>query len=168
MEGMSVNLVKLGLEETLEPTLLLQASIAHEKGILLSNSIEKNIMVIADSDMLELVVRNLVSNAIKFTPAGGRIDISSEIHGHECWIKVHDTGVGIAKSNYLNIFSLHAESTYGTNNEKGVGLGLVLCKEFISMQNGKIWVESTLNIGTTFYVSLELAAHAELFPVHLN
>lgn len=168
MDGISVKLIRLDLDHALEPTLLLQSSLAEEKGILLHNRVDKHIQVIADSDMLELVIRNLVSNAIKFTPPGGEISISSEIHGYECWIKVEDNGIGIAKANFNKIFSLQSESTYGTNREKGVGLGLVLCKEYIVAQKGRIWVESAANAGTTFFISLELAAHADLFPLHLN
>lgn len=164
MEGVTVNLVELDLAEALEPTLLMQAGLAEEKGIALNNLVEKDIMVIADMDMLELVIRNLVNNSIKFTAMDGEINITSENHGHECWIKVQDNGVGISKKNEQNIFSLQSESTYGTNNEKGVGLGLVLCKEFILLQHGKIWVESTVGIGTAFFISLKLAPKTELAP----
>lgn len=156
MDGVSVNLTTLDLQETLESTILLQASLAEEKGILINNLIREGIQVIADHDMLELVIRNLINNAIKFTPFGGEINISSEDHGNECWISVRDNGVGITKTNEQNIFSLQSESTYGTNNEKGVGLGLVLCKEFILLQNGRIWVESEPEVGTTFFISLML------------
>jgi two-component system sensor histidine kinase/response regulator len=168
MDGVNVNLVKLELKETLEPTLLLQASLAEAKGIVLNNHLHQHTRVIADSNMLELVIRNLVNNAIKFTPFGGEINVSSEVHGYECWIKVQDNGVGITKTNELNIFSMQSESTYGTNNEKGVGLGLVLCKEFVALQHGRIWLNSTVDVGTTFFVSMELAAHADLFPLSLN
>lgn len=159
MEGVSVNLVKLDLFNTLEDTLLMQKSIAWEKNITLHNAIYQELQVFADTDMLELVIRNLVNNAIKFTPIDGEISVSTLIKGQECWIKVEDNGVGIAKTDYLNIFSLHSHSTYGTNNEKGVGLGLVLCKEFVNMQKGKIWVESEPGSGTVFYVSLPLISH---------
>ena len=168
MEGVNVRLIRLDLAKGLETTLLLQTSLAEEKGLILNNRIQQNIQVIADSDMMELIIRNLINNAIKFTSPGGEITISSEIHGLECWIKIEDTGVGIARQDYDNIFSLHSESTYGTNREKGVGLGLVLCKEFITMQHGRIWLESTLNVGTTFFVSINLSAKADLFPLHLN
>ncbi|MDO7744791.1 MAG: HAMP domain-containing histidine kinase, partial [Pedobacter sp.] len=156
MDGMKVKQVKLDLAETLDPTLLLQASIAEEKAILLHNRLGSNITLFADHDMLELVVRNLVNNAIKFTPSGGEITISAEIHGEDCWILIRDTGVGIKKSKHKDIFTLQSSSTFGTNNEKGVGLGLVLCKEFITVQQGKIWMESTVGIGTTFFISLRL------------
>lgn len=168
MEGVNVRMIRLDLAKVLETTLLLQTSLAEEKGLILNNRIQQNVQVIADRDMMELIIRNLINNAIKFTPAGGKINVSSEIHGLECWIKIEDTGVGIARQDYDNIFSLHSESTYGTNQEKGVGLGLVLCKEFIAMQQGRIWVESTLNVGTTFFVSINLSAKADLFPLHLN
>ena len=160
MEGVTVNLVHLDLAEALEPTLLMQAGLAEEKGIALNNLVEKDIKVIADIDMLELVIRNLVNNAIKFTAVDGEINISAENRGNECWIKVQDSGVGITKKNEQHIFSLQSESTYGTNNEKGVGLGLVLCKEFILLQQGKIWVESTVGVGTSFFISLKLAPPA--------
>ena len=156
MNGVVVNLITLNVAETLESTLLMQASLAEEKNITLNNLIDAEISVIADADMLELVIRNLVNNAIKFTAFDGEITISTEIQDKECRIKVQDNGVGIAKADYQNVFSLNSESTYGTNNEKGVGLGLVLCKEFVNMQKGKIWVESRLNEGTCFYVSLDL------------
>lgn len=156
MAGTKVKMVKLDLAKTLEATLLLQASIAEEKAIILHNNLREGIELIADRDMLELVVRNLVNNAIKFTPSGGEIIVSYELRGDECWIMVKDNGIGIAKAAYKDIFSLHAPSTYGTNNEKGVGLGLVLCKEFISAQKGNIWVESTIDVGTTFFISLGL------------
>jgi two-component system sensor histidine kinase/response regulator len=156
MDGVTVNLTTLDLQKTLESTILLQASLAEEKGILINNLIQEDKQVIADHDMLELVIRNLINNAIKFTSFGGEINISSEDHGSECWICVQDNGVGITKTNEQNIFSLQSESTYGTNNEKGVGLGLVLCKEFILLQRGKIWVESEPGVGTTFFISLKL------------
>ncbi|WP_052496393.1 sensor histidine kinase [Pedobacter lusitanus] len=168
MEGVNVRLTRLDLARALESTLLLQTSLAEEKGLILTNRIQHNVHVIADSDMMELIIRNLINNAIKFTPPGGIITVSSEIHGQECWIRIEDTGIGIAKKDYDNIFSLHSEITYGTNKEKGVGLGLVLCKEFITMQHGRIWVESTLNVGTVFFVSINLSPRADLFPLHLN
>lgn len=168
MEGASVKLLVLNLEWALETTLLLQTSLAEEKGLILNNKLLPNLYVIADSDMLELIVRNLLNNAIKFTPPGGQITISSEVHGKECWIKIQDTGIGIDKVDFGHIFSLNSQSTYGTNQEKGVGLGLVLCKEFIELQEGRIWVESTLNVGTTFFISLQISSQNDLFALHLN
>ena len=168
MEGASVKMLVLNLEWALETTLLLQTSLAEEKGLILNNRLQQNMFVIADNDMLELIVRNLLNNAIKFTPPGGQITISSEVHGKECWIKIQDTGIGIDKVDFDHIFSLNSQSTYGTNQEKGVGLGLVLCKEFIELQEGRIWVESTLNVGTTFFISLQISSQNDLFALHLN
>ncbi|RAJ29582.1 signal transduction histidine kinase [Pedobacter cryoconitis] len=168
MEGAIVKMLVLNLEWALETTLLLQTSLAEEKGLILNNKLLQNLYVIADNDMLELIVRNLLNNAIKFTPPGGQITISSEVHGKECWIKIQDTGIGIDTVDFDRIFSLNSQSTYGTNQEKGVGLGLVLCKEFIELQEGRIWVESTLNVGTTFFVSLQISSQNDLFALHLN
>ena len=153
---------------TLETTLIMQKSIAEEKNIVLTNAIDEGLRVVADTDMLELVIRNLVNNAIKFTPFDGEIKVSTSIQGQECWISVADNGVGIAKTDYLNIFSLSSQSTYGTNQEKGVGLGLVLCKEFVQIQQGRIWVESELGSGTVFYVSLPLVSHKDVIEMDLN
>jgi two-component system sensor histidine kinase/response regulator len=104
--------------------------------------------------MLQLVLRNLVGNAIKFTPFGGKIEISAEMTGIECKVTVKDSGIGIAYAQQPGIFSLKAESTFGTNNEKGVGLGLLLCKEFIERQGGRISFESTPGQGSSFFILL--------------
>jgi two-component system sensor histidine kinase/response regulator len=168
MDGVNVNLIEQDLLHTLETTLIMQKSIAEEKNIVLTNAIDEGLRVVADTDMLELVIRNLVNNAIKFTPFDGEIKVSTSIQGQECWISVADNGVGIAKTDYLNIFSLSSQSTYGTNQEKGVGLGLVLCKEFVQIQQGRIWVESELGSGTVFYVSLPLVSHKDVIEMDLN
>jgi signal transduction histidine kinase len=102
--------------------------------------------------MLQLVVRNLVSNAIKFTQVGGVIDISTEMVLNEYKISVRDNGNGIAFDQQADIFSLRAKSTFGTGNEKGVGLGLLLCKEFTEQQGGRIGFESTPGKGSTFFI----------------
>lgn len=168
MEGTTVRMMNLNLRNNLESTVRMKTGIASEKSIALHNKLQKDVELIADGDMLQLVIRNILSNAIKFTPSGGEITISSEIHGKECWIIIQDTGVGISSTTGRDIFSMQSGSTYGTNNEKGVGLGLVLCKEFIDVQNGRIWMESTVGVGTTFFVSLDLTGHGELFTMNLN
>lgn len=157
MDGVAVNLVLLELGKVLEPTISMQSILAAEKSIVINNQISTAIKVTADHDMLELIIRNLISNAIKFTPVGGQITLSTTRVGDECWITVKDNGVGMTKATAINIFTMQSSSTYGTNNEKGVGLGLVLCKEFIGLQQGSIWVESDLGLGSTFFISLKLA-----------
>ncbi|MDB5014598.1 MAG: His Kinase (phospho-acceptor) protein [Daejeonella sp.] len=155
MEGVKVKLIKVNLADTLKNTLFVQANIAKQKGVTIQNNLEKHIWLIADQDMLQLVIRNLVNNAIKFTSHGGVITLSSQILEGNCVISVTDNGVGIPYGRQKDIFSLKGESTYGTKKEKGVGLGLLLCQEFIQLQKGKIWLESEPGVRTAFYVSLK-------------
>jgi len=156
MKGVTVKLIKIDLKYVLKSIFDIHKGIAAEKGIQLTNQLNNGVYITADEDMLQLVVRNLVSNAIKFTAPGGEIVVSDEVMGDECRILVKDNGIGIPFEEQANIFSLKVSSVYGTKNEKGVGLGLVLCKEFTELQNGKIGFESTPGIGSTFYVNFKL------------
>ena len=115
-------------------------------------------MVLADRDMLQLVIRNLVNNAVKFTEPGGQIGIDAKIQDGICLITISDTGKGIPFEMQKDLFSLAIKSTFGTQNEKGVGLGLSLCKEFTELQNGTIRFESEPGKGTRFFISFKLAS----------
>ena len=157
MDQMSVKLTVVNLQEALRETLNLQGKIADRKGITLDYEIDPKLKVIADNDMLQLVVRNLVNNAIKFTNPQGRVAIKGYTDGNKCKLEVSDTGKGIPAEMQADIFRPKHEATYGTMNEKGVGLGLVLCKEFIERQNGSIGFRSVVNEGTSFYITLPLA-----------
>lgn len=108
----------------------------------------------ADPNMIQSVVRNLLTNAIKFTPAGGTITIRAKGEGKEFVISISDNGVGIPPARRHQIFTLENITTLGTQQESGTGLGLVLCKEFVEKNKGRIWFESEENKGTTFYFSL--------------
>ncbi len=108
----------------------------------------------ADRSMFEIVVQNLLANALKFCKRGDTITISNHISNGSCIISIADTGIGISKQNIEKLFKSNSFTTVGTNNEKGTGLGLSICKELVELNNGKIWVESTVNVGTTFYVQL--------------
>ena len=108
----------------------------------------------ADRSMIEIVIQNLLSNAIKFCKAGDIITVSNHISNGNCIISVADTGVGIAEENIDKLFKSNTFTTIGTKNEKGTGLGLSICKELVELNKGQIWVESTLNVGSTFYVQL--------------
>lgn len=156
MEGVVVKLSNLNLGGVLNNTLEMERVIALKKGITLTYFINPSITVEADSDMLQLVVRNLVSNAIKFTQAGGTVDISTEIVRNECLLKIKDNGIGIAFEQQSDIFSLKAKSTFGTSNEKGVGLGLLLCKEFTELQGGRIGFNSASGKGSTFFIYMPI------------
>jgi signal transduction histidine kinase len=114
-----------------------------------------NINLLADEDMIKVVIRNLVSNAIKFTRPGGDIEIMAEIIHSELLVIFSDNGVGIPASRINNLFDISKiETTQGTSNEKGTGLGLMLCKEFVEKHGGKIWVESIENKGSQFKFTL--------------
>ena len=108
----------------------------------------------ADKSMFEIVIQNLLANAVKFCKKGDTITISNQISKDSCIISIADTGIGISKKNLDKLFSENSFSTVGTDNEKGTGLGLSICKELVELNGGKIWVESTVNVGSTFYVQL--------------
>jgi ligand-binding sensor domain-containing protein/signal transduction histidine kinase len=131
--------------------------IARQKSIIIKKAFPPNIHVYADKDMISTIFRNLISNAIKFTKDGGEIIVSAEERQNEVIGSVSDNGIGIEETRLINLFRLdELYSTADTNDEKGTGLGLILCKEFVEKHGGKIWVESTVGIGTSFYFSLPL------------
>lgn len=152
MEGAAVHLIKLNLLSTLKSTLETGKMLAAKKSISLNYEIDPDITVAADKDMLQLVVRNLINNAVKFTPDGGIISISAQVILNECKITVNDNGKGIEQDKKEKIFFATSDPTFGTNNEKGVGLGLLLCKEFIERQGGRIGFESTFGSGSSFFI----------------
>lgn len=154
MDGVNVKLGYVNLRDALFNTIELEKAIALKKGISLIAELDWNISIVADSDMLQLVVRNLISNAIKFTQNGGNITFKAKQIGSECWLIIRDNGIGMSAEKLDELFSLRAQSTVGTANEKGVGLGLMLCKEFTELQGGRIWAESVADEGTAFFVSM--------------
>lgn len=156
MDGVTIKLVPIDLKEILMDIFKTYKPIAAEKKVRIAARLNAGILISADKDMFQLIIRNLIDNAIKFTNPGDQITISDEITGGDCSIIIKDNGIGIPVERQGSIFSLKAASTYGTKNEKGVGLGLVLCKEYTELQNGKIAFESTPGVGTTFYVSFKL------------
>ena len=128
---------------------------AQQKSITLSGKTTSNIMVFADKDMVSLILRNLVSNAIKFTNPGGMIVISAEQNQDELTMSVSDNGVGMTNETMKKLFRIaENKSTAGTQNETGTGLGLILCKEFVEKQGGRIWVESEPGTGSSFRFTL--------------
>jgi signal transduction histidine kinase len=105
----------------------------------------------ADKDMLNTIIRNLLGNAIKFTHKNGKISINARKNGNFITVSVKDTGIGIPQKNVDMLFRIDIQYTSkGTNKEAGTGLGLLLCKEFVEKHGGKIWVESSLGQGSEF------------------
>lgn len=128
---------------------------AEEKNITVHNTIDDSITALGDRNMIAAVIRNLLSNAVKFTHSGGEITLSAEERATHVNYRVADTGVGIPPEHMDRLFKIDgALSTPGTNNEKGTGLGLILCKEFIEKNKGAITVESTPGKGTVFTFTL--------------
>lgn len=148
--GVKVKLEKLNIFESLEMSLSAQQSLGEEKDIQLYNEIDPQLHILADLEMLRLVIRNLINNAIKFTQKGGTVRIGTRLTNEQVTLFVSDNGIGISKEKQEKIFALETGSTYGTNNEKGVGLGLILCKEFTELQGGKISYSSNTDQGSTF------------------
>jgi signal transduction histidine kinase len=142
-----------GILETIE---LLQGA-AVKKNIRITVAASEEIRVFADVNMFSTVIRNLVANAIKFTHERGHIAINLLKEDNFCEISIRDNGVGISEENIQKIFRIDSNhSTQGTNGEKGTGLGLILCKEFIEKHNGKIKVESVVGKGTRIIFTLPL------------
>jgi ligand-binding sensor domain-containing protein/signal transduction histidine kinase len=129
---------------------------ARDKNIILENLIPNGTLVMADKNMIDLVLRNLVSNAIKFCKSEDNIQIDSKILQQFVQVSVIDSGIGIAPENQKRLFDNYSFSTQGTANEKGTGLGLVLCKEFVEKNGGKIWVESEIGKGSIFHFTLPM------------
>ncbi|HAF28763.1 MAG TPA: hypothetical protein DCG75_06915 [Bacteroidales bacterium] len=128
---------------------------ATQKQITITVSKKDQIKYFADKNMIYTVLRNLISNAIKFTNSGGEILIKTIQDKDANIICVSDSGVGISQENIKKLFKLkETHSTKGTNDEKGSGLGLILCKDFIEKHEGKIWVESKEGKGSSFYFSI--------------
>jgi signal transduction histidine kinase len=126
---------------------------SEKKGIRIEDQSLRD-FVYADRSMVEIIVQNLLTNAVKFCEAGDTITIENHISNGNSLISIGDTGVGITKENQEELFKNNSFTTIGTKNEKGTGLGLTICKELVELNHGKIWVESTKNIGSTFYVEL--------------
>ncbi len=135
------------------------SAIANAKEIELINRIEGKFDIFADEDMIKTVLRNLISNAIKFTYTGGQVELSLADSGDYWTIYVKDNGKGIPKDLQTHLLkSDEYITTYGTHNEKGSGLGLILCRDFIRMNKGKLHFCSQEGIGTTFYFTIPKAS----------
>lgn len=148
---------ELQLSSLLEDLTVFCKPIAQSKSIHLNTLFEKDIVFKADKKMMDTILRNLVSNAIKFTYINGKIEIKVRLSNNSIVFSIADTGIGIEPEYLTKLFEVDCPlSKRGTNDEKGTGLGLILCKEFVEKHNGKIWVESKLNTGSTFSFSIPL------------
>jgi two-component system, sensor histidine kinase and response regulator len=152
---MEYNPVFLDLIALVKEVSALMNAYSLKKSITILQKFPRNAAVIADKAMISTVLRNLISNAIKFTNTDGEIIISVEQNQKEVIVSVADNGIGISPNMVNKLFRIdESYSTFGTQNEQGTGLGLILCKEFIEKHGGKIWVETELDIGSTFYFTI--------------
>ena len=152
---MNYNPEPIELQAIITEVIELLTDPAKQKDIAISSSIPDNLIVFADKTMISTVLRNLVSNAIKFTNSGGQVNISALQVDDELLVSISDNGVGIKKEAIPNLFMIaESKSTSGTNKETGTGLGLILCKEFVVKHGGRIWTESEEGVGSTFKFTL--------------
>jgi signal transduction histidine kinase/Tfp pilus assembly protein PilF len=153
---LTLNIEKLDVSELLENSLSPYMAVASEKSIEVSQKAERDIFVFADKTTISICLSNIFNNAIKFTPEGGKIEIVALQNQGVIEIRVTDNGVGMNQETVDKLFRLDkVHSTPGTKGEKGTGLGLILCKDFIDKNNGKIEVISSPGEGSTFIVSLK-------------
>lgn len=158
MDKMSLQAGSVELKNIVNENIELLGSIQNKK-IKMVNAVPANAIGYADSNTINLVIRNLLTNAIKFTNDGGEITIAAEAKGNEWVVSVRDNGIGMSDEIQKKLFDkINPYSTRGTANEKGTGLGLILCKEFVEKNGGRIWVESKENSGSTFWFTLPKAS----------
>ncbi|MDR1154211.1 MAG: HAMP domain-containing histidine kinase [Bacteroidales bacterium] len=162
LKGLEPIFDNVDLQKIIDECINLYRMQVEQKHIVIDNSLKTTVHVCADVEMLKVILRNLISNALKFTHPGGIITIKAMTKENHAIISVKDTGVGISPENQAKMFAVANFTTPGTEKEKGTGLGLMLCKDFVEHNHGKIWLDSKVNVGTTFYFSIPLAG--EQFP----
>lgn len=154
---MELELSEFDLDSTIENTLILMRERAQRRGITLARTIDDRLGIIrADERKVKQVLLNLLSNALKFTPEGGRIDVRGAAHDGSAEISVTDTGVGIAPEDQETVFEEFRQVGTAYKKVEGTGLGLAISRKFIELHGGKIWVMSRVGSGSTFCFSLPL------------
>lgn len=156
--SMQANIQHHSINEIINECITLMKESAIRKEISISCKTSDILYVNCDKEMTKAVIRNLISNAIKFSHTKGYISIDTTKNAEYVTVTIRDNGVGISNENIQHLFKVAKNnSTPGTTNEKGTGLGLVLCKEFIQLQGGTIWVESEIDKGSKFHFTVPIA-----------
>jgi len=147
----------LNLSRIVEQSIGILSEVSKLKSIVINIDIPDDLTVLADPNMLQIILNNLLSNAIKFTPEKGNISISAKIIDNLAEILIADSGIGMDEERISHLFRIDINvSRPGTNGEPSTGLGLCLCKEFVEKQGGEIWVESEVGKGSKFYFTLPI------------
>lgn len=155
--GLELSPTTFSISQIISKNILLLKGNSRQKNIKIKPPVNSNLECYADEKMITVVVRNLIHNAIKFSPDNSVIDINAEIIGDSLRISVKDRGIGIAKEQQDLLFKVkNKKHAIGNSTESGTGLGLVLCKEFVELNKGEIWVESELNQGACFYFTIPI------------
>jgi signal transduction histidine kinase len=164
-KGIRINKKNIDLCKLVDEHVRLFRLQAESKQLKIVNAIDSGSMVFADENVLRLVLRNLLSNGLKFTPEGGLIEVSKQESQNFVNLTVRDTGIGMTPDMLSSIFHDQVESHQGTANEKGNGLGLSLCRKFLTEMGSDLRVESVLDKGTSFTLLLE-TCRTETFTPH--
>lgn len=156
MEGEVINKIDVSLGDLADEMHDLFNPYAQSKEIALTNAVGADVKIHADENQMRAILRNLLSNAIKFTGKGGEVAIKTTVSGFKVVVSVSDTGVGIPPEKVGELFEMKANASRGTKGEQGVGLGLIVVKEFVDKNDGTITVETNPGKGTTFRIELDL------------
>lgn len=163
--SINFNPVVLDIEQITNEVIELNENNAIQKNISIKSKVKSDIFAYADENMIKTILRNLISNSIKFTRNGGKIRLNAK--KSKSWItySVSDTGIGIESNDIKKLFRIDINpNSIGKSAEKGTGLGLILCKEFIQINEGKIWVESKLGKGSKFKFSIPSSKNKTIIP----
>ena len=156
-DEIQINKEELNLKKLVATSISTLLPNAASKNISVINKVQAELIISIDENTALTFIRNLVSNAIKFTHKGGHVTIDSHLNEDNIRLHISDTGVGMSPEVIANLFQIDKGiSTKGTNNEMGTGLGLILCKEFIERNGGSIIVKSEVNTGSEFIITLPL------------
>ncbi|MCB0398778.1 MAG: tetratricopeptide repeat-containing sensor histidine kinase [Winogradskyella sp.] len=158
MQNLEPNPELFNIQDVFHTKMALVEQKVEDKRIVLIDESQRD-FVYADKSMVEIVIQNLITNAVKFSRTGDVITISNQDVNGKALICVEDTGVGISEENIKKLFNANKNfTTIGTKNEKGTGLGLTIAKDLVELNNGRIWVESTVNVGSKFFIELPKSA----------
>jgi len=163
LRGIHVNNARFAARDNIQKNIIALGGQAAEKSININNQVRIDLNVSGDLNHFDFIIRNLLSNAIKFSPRGEQVDISATLHAneHRAVFAVKDMGKGISAAQQQKFLSSGMDISYGTKGEKGTGIGLLLSKEFVKANHGRIWLESSEGKGTIFFFSFPLASPRE-------